>query len=182
MALVCQIANSSKTNDDGGTTFFVVGDYGVVEWMNYPNSVFDQINGVVGAAEEHSISDPEFFVTVGDNIYPAIADAPTVEEFELMVGLFNRSNIADLPVWNVRGNHDAYFNWTYELLLSMDQKQWQLPSFWYTKLVPSGKDGELLGLLFVDSVLMACSNYTNLAPEDIQDKEMKQVRQSICDN
>jgi hypothetical protein len=64
----------------------------------------------------------------------------------------------------------------------MDQKQWQLPSFWYTKLVPSGKDGELLGLLFVDSVLMACSNYTNLAPEDIQDKEMKQVRQSICDN
>lgn len=64
---------------------------------------------------------PEFFITVGDNIYPAVGDAPTVEEFEQMVGLFNRTNICNIPVWAVRGNHDAYFNWTDELLLSMEQ-------------------------------------------------------------
>jgi hypothetical protein len=64
---------------------------------------------------------PEFFITVGDNIYPLVADAPTVEEFEQMVGLFNRTNISEIPVWAVRGNHDAYFNWTDELLLSMEQ-------------------------------------------------------------
>lgn len=78
-----------------------------------------------------------------------------------MVGLFNRTNIKDIPVWAVRGNHDAYFDWTDELLLSMEQSQWMLPSFYYTKLIPSGENGELLAMLFVDSVLMLCSNYTS---------------------
>lgn len=77
-----------------------------------------------------------------------------------MLGLWNRTNIDTIPTWSIRGNHDAYFNWTYELLISMEQGNWMLPSFWYTKLVPAGPNGELLGLLFVDSVLMVCSNYT----------------------
>ena len=100
-----------------------------------------------------------------------MGDAPTADELTQMVQLFNKTNIADKPVWAIRGNHDAYFNWTYELLLTMEQSQWMLPSFYYTKLVPSGKNGEILGLLFVDSVLMLCSNYTsqnflNSAPTD----------------
>ena len=48
-------------------------------------------------------------------MYPAIADSPTPDEFSLMVGLFNRTNISSLPVWAIRGNHDAYFTWTDEL-------------------------------------------------------------------
>ena len=98
-----------------GTTFFVVGDYGDVTSLDTANMVFDAINDVVGAGADQSIDKPEFFVTVGDNIYPAIADAPTPEEFNLMIGLFNRTNIADLPVYAIRGNHDAYFDWTDEI-------------------------------------------------------------------
>ena len=66
---------------DAGTTFFIVGDYGVVTDLTFANQVFDAIDEVVGQAEPQSISDPEFFITVGDNIYPAIKDAPSVEEF-----------------------------------------------------------------------------------------------------
>lgn len=77
-----------------------------------------------------------------------------------MLGLFNRKNIVDLPVYAIRGNHDTYFNWTYELLLTMEQSQWMLPSFYYTKMIPSGANGEVMGVLFVDSVLMLCSDFT----------------------
>lgn len=62
----------------------------------------------------------------------------------------------------VRGNHDSYFDWTTELRYNMQQSQWQLPSFYYQKLVSVGDNGELMGLLFVDSVLMLCSDYTSL--------------------
>jgi len=44
-----------------------------------------------------------------------VADAPTTEEFELMLGLFQRPNISGLPVYAIRGNHDSYFDWTEEL-------------------------------------------------------------------
>lgn len=166
---------------DAGTTFFIVGDYGVVTNLTQAIQVFDAIDEVVGQAEPKSISDAEFFVTVGDNIYPELEDAPTDEEFAEMVGLFNGPNIANLPVWAIRGNHDAYFDWTDELVLSMEQKQWMLPSLWYSKLVPSGKDGELLGLLFVDSVLMVCSNYTsfNVSAVGAHDSEMKKLLAKI---
>ena len=145
---------------DSKTNFFIVGDYGVVTNMTMADSAFDAINTIVGNAESGSIDDPEFFITVGDNIYPASAANPTESEFEAMIGLWNRPNIREIPTWAIRGNHDAYFNWTYELLVGMEQGNWMLPSFWYAKLIPAGKNGELLGLLFVDSVLMVCSNYT----------------------
>ena len=104
-----------------GTTFFIVGDYGVVTNLTQADQIFDAIDTVVGAAQPQTIGDPEFFITVGDNIYPAVEGQPTVEEFQLMLGLFNRTNIKDIPVWAVRGNHDAAFNWTYELQITMEQ-------------------------------------------------------------
>jgi hypothetical protein len=60
-----------------GTTFFVIGDYGVVTSMSTPNMVFDAIDSVVAAAANNTIGKPEFFVACGDNIYPAVANAPT---------------------------------------------------------------------------------------------------------
>ena len=143
---------------------------------------FFAIDYVVEKAQAGSIDDPEFFITVGDNIYPLVGDAPTVDEFTQMVQLFNKTNIADKPVWAIRGNHDAVFNWTYELLLTMEQSQWMLPSFYYTKMVPSGKNGELLGLLFVDSVLMLCSNYTaqNFLINPPTDPEIINLRATVC--
>lgn len=108
---------------DAGTTFFIVGDYGVVTNITQAEEVFDAINMVVGQGVDQSIDSPEFLITVGDNIYPAVSDAPTDAEFQLMLSLFNgnRTNLAPLPVWAVRGNHDAAFNWTYELVLTMEQ-------------------------------------------------------------
>lgn len=38
-----------------------------------------------------------------------------------MLGFFKRPNIANLEVFNVRGNHDTYFNWTYELEVNLQQ-------------------------------------------------------------
>ena len=105
---------------ENGTTFFVVGDYGRVTALETPNMVFDAMNEVIGAGVYQSIDKPEFIITTGDNIYPAVGNAPTAEEFRLMVGLFNRTNIADLPVYAIRGNHDSYFDWTDELQLTME--------------------------------------------------------------
>lgn len=104
-----------------GTTFFVVGDYGDVTSMATPNMVFDAIDSVVAGAANNTINSPEFFVACGDNIYPAVPNAPTVEEFQTMLSLFERPNLSKLPVYAIRGNHDTYFNWTYELELSMEQ-------------------------------------------------------------
>ena len=106
-----------------GTTFFVVGDYGDVQALSTANMVFDAMNQVVGAAVD-LIDKPEFIMAVGDNIYPAVANAPTSAEFQDMLSLFNRTNIADLSVFAIRGNHDSYFDWTEELQLSMEQTQW----------------------------------------------------------
>ena len=166
---------------DTGTTFFIVGDYGVVTNITQAEEVFDAINMVVGQSTDQSIDRPEFLITVGDNIYPAVADAPTVAEFDLMLSLFdgNRTNLSPLPVWAVRGNHDAMFNWTTELILTMEQSQWMLPSLYYTKMIPSGSNGELLGMLFVDSVLMVCSNYT--APTGLlTDPDIIKLTKSTC--
>jgi len=64
-----------------GTTFFVVGDYGEVQNIEQANIVFDAIDLLVGYGADDTIGKPEFFVACGDNIYPAVADAPTDKEF-----------------------------------------------------------------------------------------------------
>ena len=92
----------------------MVGDYGDVTALDTANMVFDAIDTVVGL-NATLIDDPAFFITVGDNIYPANETAPTQQEFSDMVGLFNRTNIANLPVYAIRGNHDSYFDWTEEV-------------------------------------------------------------------
>ena len=95
-----------------------------------------------------------------------------------MLAFFKRPNIADLPVFAIRGNHDSYFDWTEELQLTMTQYQWELPSFYYTKLVPSGSNGEIMGMLFIDSVLMLCSDYTSaqLEKTPLHDEELIRLR------
>ena len=56
---------------------------------------------------------------MGDNLYPRIDEAPTDEEFDVMMSLFtNRSHLKDLPIYPVRGNHDCYFDINRELELA----------------------------------------------------------------
>ena len=167
-----------------GTTFFVVGDYGDVTDMASADMLFDAIHQVVEKGAPGTIDAPEFFVACGDNIYPAIEDAPTQEEFNTMLSLFQRPSIASLPVYAVRGNHDTYFDWTLELKLSLQQSQWELPYFYYTRFIEAGDDGKQMGLLFVDSVLMLCSDYTSeqLLKTPLQHPDLVKLQQSICDD
>ena len=53
-----------------------------------------------------------------------------------------------------------------------------LPSLYYTKIVPSGSNGEVMGILFVDSVLMLCSDFTTIQLETtpLQDPELIHLR------
>jgi hypothetical protein len=125
--------------------------------------VFDKIDKVVGNGKPGSINKPSFIATVGDSIYPAVADAPTTDDWNQVLGLFKRPNLASLPVYNVRGNHDVYFDWRYELALSNNQTQWKLPAFYYTKMVPAGPNGELMGIMFIDTVLLLCAENVHCA-------------------
>jgi hypothetical protein len=64
----------------------------------------------------------------------------------------------------------------------MEQSQWELPSFYYSKFIPAGSNGEMMGLLFVDSVLMLCSDYTSqqLLKTPLKDPELIKLRQTTC--
>ena len=101
-----------------------------------------------------------------------------------MLSLFKRTNISSLPVYAIRGNHDSEFDWTKELQLTMDQTQCELPSFYYTKFVQAGENGEVMGMLFVDSVLMLCSNYTAMQIEKtpLKNPDLIRLRATTCAN
>jgi len=75
LASVFMTSAKAGTN---GTTFFIVGDYGNVNDINVANFVFDAIDKVAGESQPNTINAPEFFLAAGDNLYPAVADAPTV--------------------------------------------------------------------------------------------------------
>ena len=71
-----------------GADFFVVGDFGWVRDMTDPNSVFDAIDSVKGQARPGSFDDGEFFISVGDNLYPHDDFNPTDEEWDTVMSLF----------------------------------------------------------------------------------------------
>ena len=83
--------------------------------MSDPNLVFDAIEKMKATAEPGSIEDGEFFMTVGDNLYPRVDKNPTEEEFDTVMSLFNRTHLQDLKVNAIRGNHDCYFDENFEL-------------------------------------------------------------------
>jgi len=56
--------------------------------MSDPNLVFDAIEKTKANAIPNSNDDGEFFMTVGDNLYPVVETAPTDEEFATMMTLF----------------------------------------------------------------------------------------------
>ena len=156
--------------------------------MTDPNSVFDAINETKGKAEKGSIDDGSFFVTAGDNLYPADGYNPTDEEFAMMMTLFERENLKDLKVHAIRGNHDCYFDDSFELNKTAEFEQWEMPSFYYTKEVEVGKNGEKLGFLMVDSCLMICANYSYAGDSGghmflgAAEAEHKKLRDVVCDD
>jgi hypothetical protein len=43
-----------------------------------------------------------------------------------------------MPVWAIRGNHDCYFDPNFELEKAEEYHQWNMPSFYYEKMIPLG--------------------------------------------
>jgi hypothetical protein len=59
----------------------------------------------------------DFFITVGDNLYPINSRDPQDFEFDWMMTLFTRPQIDNLDIYPVRGNHDCMFAWDREIKL-----------------------------------------------------------------
>jgi hypothetical protein len=76
-----------------------------------------------------SPEDFDFFVTVGDNLY--VLNPPHVDDlqFEIMMNLFlKRDAIKDIPIYPVRGNHDARFEDAFaEVNLTQKYPMWNMP-------------------------------------------------------
>ena len=163
----------------------MVGDFGWVQDMTDGNTVFDAIDETKGKAEPGSIDDGEFFVTVGDNLYPKDGYNPTDEEFATMMTLFERENLKDMKVHAIRGNHDCYFDDAFELDKTAEYDQWEMPSFYYTKEIEVGTNGEKMVFLMVDSCLMLCANYSYAGDSGghmLLHAEHKRLRDVVCDD
>ena len=141
-----------------GIDFFVVGDYGDVHNPNHAEHTFCKLDEIIanGTTDRDKI---DFIMTAGDNIYPQHSTEPTDEEFEKMLSFFKKDNLKDLFVYAVRGNHDSYFDWKKEIELSSKYSKWYMPSLYYKEEFDLG-NGKKLGMLFTDSSLMLCSNFT----------------------
>ncbi|MFM7855961.1 MAG: metallophosphoesterase [Flammeovirgaceae bacterium] len=118
-----------------GADFFVVGDFGWARDMQDPDMVFNAMNEVKMNAVPDSNDDAQFILSVGDNLYPMVDEAPTDEEFATVMTLFERAALKNTPVWAVRGNHDCYFEEDFEINKSKEYAQWNMPSLFYKKEV-----------------------------------------------
>lgn len=143
----------TATAQQSGLDFFVVGDFGNMGNLGPAKAAFDAMNSIKANG-----SKIDMFVTVGDNLYPTKPEYPTEAEVKKMIGLFKGDKIKDLPVYGVRGNHDCYFkNQKILLDLAKTDKQWTMPSYYYSKEFKLGPGGEKFGMLVVDSCLLLCS-------------------------
>ena len=59
----------------------------------------------------------------------------------------------------MRGNHDCYFDINKEVELGKRYPNWNMPDLYYSKLFDIGNNKKF-GVLFVDSCLALCSNYS----------------------
>ncbi len=97
---------------------------------------------------------------MGDNLYANNAWYPSDEDFDTMMNLFNdRSNLKDKTIYAVRGNHDCMFDMYKEVELSQRYPNWYMPNLYYTKLFDIGNNKKF-GVIFVDSCLALCSNWS----------------------
>lgn len=141
-----------------GLDVFLVGDFGQVVDLSIAERTFNSMNDIVKEAKtpEDNI---DYIFTMGDNIYPAKPTAPTDDEFELMMSLFNKSHLDNKTIYPIRGNHDCRFDINRELELAKQYPKWNMKSLYYEKLFDIG-NGKKFGVLFVDSCLVICSNFS----------------------
>ena len=70
-----------KKSNKVGIDFFMVGDYGYVQDVDASILTFNKMDEIVGNPKD-SRDEIDFFMTMGDNIYPAVDTNPTDEEFD----------------------------------------------------------------------------------------------------
>jgi len=75
------------------------------------------------------------------------------------LSLFKKEYLRNLTVYAIRGNHDCVFDWKREIELSLTYNKWYMPSLYYKEKFEIG-NGKRMGVLFIDSCLMLCSNVT----------------------
>lgn len=165
----------------------LIGDYGWTLDMTDPNHNFDAINSYVGNLTSQG-GKIDFIMTTGDNIYVRNESYPSLSEADLMMTLFQkRANLKDLTIYPIRGNHDCYAKDPYfEVNLTKRYSNWEMPSLYYERLFDIGGNKKL-GVLFVDTCLAICGNYTygedhisEDAPHEI--REMKRLMDVKCDD
>ena len=146
---------ATGANVASGLNFLVIGDYGWTPNMTDPNLNFDALNSYVG-----NLTKPvDFILTTGDNLYVTNESYPTDADADLMMSLFlTRSNLKNLDIWPVLGNHDCYaLDRYFEVNLTKRYPTWHMPSLYFEKTFDLGH-GKKFGLLFIDSCLSICSS------------------------
>ena len=111
---------------------------------------------------------------MGDNVYDVGIDNATDVRFDMMYDLFrNRSNLRDMPVYPVLGNHDCYSNATAQVLVSnREDNNWNMPGRYYSKLYNLSSDDDddkaKLAVLYLDGCQLNCiSDARSHSCEDI---------------
>ena len=84
----------------------MIGDYGWVSDMSPAELTFNAMNEIVKNANS-SRDEIDYFFTMGDNLYARNSSYPSDEDIETMMNIFNKSNINEIPIWAIRGNHDC---------------------------------------------------------------------------
>ena len=113
-----------------GTDFIIVGDYGWIEDMTLPQRNFEAINTLVAnpLSERDEI---DFLMTVGDNVYQWDHN-PDPSVYDIMMTVFNKSHIKELPIYAVRGNHDCVVSDLYaQVNLTKKYPNWKMPHLFY---------------------------------------------------
>ncbi len=108
-------------------------------------------------AKPSSPDDFDFFITTGDNLYPLIPNYPSDIEFKRLQNLFeSQDSLKDIPIYPVRGNHDAQFKDDREIQLSQNFPQWKMKANYYTTEFEVGANGEKMVLMHIDSPYLLC--------------------------
>lgn len=142
-----------------GISFVVVGDFGVIKHMDGPNDVFHDIDHMKKNAQPGSVEDFDFFLSVGDNLYPKDNTNPTSSEFLEMLDLFRtREHLKDIPIYPVRGNHDCVFEdeMDIEIKLKKEYAAWDFDELYYSKNFKLNDQGDIFQLVSVDTCFMLC--------------------------
>jgi hypothetical protein len=124
----------------------------------------------------------DFFITVGDNIYARDGKYPSELDISDVMGLFGKPSLANISIYAVRGNHDCdAVDRYYQVNMTKKYPYWQMPYLYYDKQFDLGNN-KTFGVLFIDSCLLLCANYSYKDSKDqvkkyhLENPEMLKLR------